>query len=177
MGYPRRALRLHAAATAITEHHGGEVPSAYDELLALPGIGDYTAAAIAAFAYGQRQVVLDTNVRRVLSRTVSGVEFPPRSVTRAERDLGATLLPEGRYARMNNVWFLPSCDTLLGWLRKLGFREAKLVDVTVTTTAEQRSTPWMTFQSLAECLDPADTSRTVEGYPAPRRAIVTALAP
>ncbi|MCX6401931.1 MAG: A/G-specific adenine glycosylase [Propionibacteriales bacterium] len=93
LGYPRRALRLHAAAVAITEHHGGEVPSSYDDLLALPGVGDYTAAAVAAFAHGQRQVVLDTNVRRVLARSVTGVEFPPRSVTRAERDLGAALLP------------------------------------------------------------------------------------
>lgn len=94
LGYPRRALRLHAAATAITEQHGGEVPASYDDLLALPGVGDYTAAAVAAFAHGQRQVVLDTNVRRVLARAVTGVEFPPRSVTRAERDLGAALLPE-----------------------------------------------------------------------------------
>ncbi|MEV5003351.1 A/G-specific adenine glycosylase [Nocardioides sp. LML1-1-1.1] len=94
LGYPRRALRLHAAALAITEQHDGLVPSSYDDLLALPGVGDYTAAAVAAFAYGQRQVVLDTNVRRVLARAVSGVEFPARSVNRAERDLGAALLPE-----------------------------------------------------------------------------------
>lgn len=94
LGYPRRALRLHAAAVAIAEDHGGVVPSSYDDLLALPGVGDYTAAAVAAFAYGQRQVVLDTNVRRVLARTVTGVEFPARSVNRAERDLGAALLPE-----------------------------------------------------------------------------------
>lgn len=93
LGYPRRALRLHAAATTITERHGGEVPSSYDDLLALPGVGDYTAAAIAAFAHGQRQVVLDTNVRRVLARTVTGVEFPARSVTKDERALGAALLP------------------------------------------------------------------------------------
>lgn len=93
LGYPRRALRLHAAAVAITEQHGGEVPSAHADLLSLPGVGDYTAAAVAAFAYGQRQVVLDTNVRRVLARAVTGTEFPPRSVTRAERDLGADLLP------------------------------------------------------------------------------------
>ncbi len=93
LGYPRRALRLHAAAVAITDQHDGVVPDSYDDLLALPGIGDYTAAAIAAFAHGQRQVVLDTNVRRVLARTVTGVEFPARSVNRAERDLGAALLP------------------------------------------------------------------------------------
>ena len=77
LGYPRRALRLHAAATAIVAEHGGEVPAAYAELLALPGIGDYTASAIASFAFGQRHVVLDTNVRRVFARAVGGVEFPP----------------------------------------------------------------------------------------------------
>ena len=93
LGYPRRALRLHAAATAIVAEHGGEVPAAYAELLALPGIGDYTAAAIASFAYGQRHVVLDTNVRRVFARAVSGVEFPLTSVARAERELASALLP------------------------------------------------------------------------------------
>jgi A/G-specific adenine glycosylase len=93
LGYPRRALRLHAAATAIRDEHGGEVPADHDALRALPGVGDYTAAAIATFAYGRRHVVLDTNVRRVLARAVSGSEFPARSVTRAERDLAAGLLP------------------------------------------------------------------------------------
>jgi tRNA (mo5U34)-methyltransferase len=87
---------------------------------------------------------------------------------------GATLVPEGRYARMGNVWFLPSVDTLLGWLRKLGLVDTRLVDLTLTTTAEQRSTPWMRFHSLANFLDPADSNRTIEGHPAPRRAIITA---
>jgi len=90
---------------------------------------------------------------------------------------GATLVPEDRYARMGNVWFLPSVDTLLGWLRKLGFTDGELVDVTVTSTAEQRSTDWMRFQSLTDFLDPNDNTRTVEGHPAPRRAIVTARVP
>lgn len=94
LGYPRRALRLHAAATAIVERHGGQVPSSHEELLALPGVGDYTAAAIASFGFGQRHVVLDTNVRRVLARAVTGVEFPANSVSRAERDLAASLLPD-----------------------------------------------------------------------------------
>jgi tRNA (mo5U34)-methyltransferase len=94
-----------------------------------------------------------------------------------EGALGDTLLPEGRYARMGNVWFLPSTDTLLSWLRKLGFVDAQLVDVCVTTPEEQRSTEWMTFHSLANFLDPEDTSKTIEGYPAPRRAIVTARLP
>ncbi|HET9420207.1 MAG TPA: A/G-specific adenine glycosylase [Nocardioides sp.] len=98
LGYPRRALRLHAAATAIVERHGGAVPASYDDLLELPGVGDYTAAAIATFAYGRRHVVLDTNVRRVLVRAVSGVEFPGRSPTRAERAVAADLLPDDETA-------------------------------------------------------------------------------
>lgn len=94
LGYPRRALRLHAAATAIVDQHGGHVPEDYHELLALPGVGDYTAAAVASFAFQRRHVVLDTNVRRVLARTVRGVEFPATAVTRAERDLASSLLPD-----------------------------------------------------------------------------------
>ena len=94
LGYPRRALRLHAAATAMVERHDGEVPASYDDLLALPGVGDYTAAAIASFAFGQRHVVLDTNVRRVLTRAVSGRELPAPAVTRAERDVATSLLPD-----------------------------------------------------------------------------------
>ena len=94
LGYPRRALRLHAAARAIVDRHDGQVPASYDALRALPGIGDYTAAAVASFAYRQRHAVLDTNVRRVLARAVSGTEFPPVAVTRAERELATRLLPE-----------------------------------------------------------------------------------
>ncbi len=93
LGYPRRALRLHAAATTIVAEHGGEVPSDREALLALPGVGEYTAAAIASFAFGRRHVVLDTNVRRVLARAVSGVELPAPAVTKAERDQAAALLP------------------------------------------------------------------------------------
>lgn len=98
LGYPRRALRLHAAATVIRDSHDGSVPETYEELLELPGVGDYTAAAIASFAFGRRQVVLDTNVRRVLARTLTGSEFPAASVNRAERDLAAAVLPEPEVA-------------------------------------------------------------------------------
>ena len=94
LGYPRRALRLHACAVAITHEHGGEVPDSYEELRALPGVGDYTAAAIASFAFGRSHAVLDTNVRRVLGRAVSGIEFPAPSVTKAERELATSLVPE-----------------------------------------------------------------------------------
>ncbi len=93
LGYPRRALRLHAAAVAIVERHGGEVPAEHEALLALPGVGEYTAAAVAAFAFGQRHVVLDTNVRRVLARALSGEGAVPASTTAAERRLAAEILP------------------------------------------------------------------------------------
>ena len=94
LGYPRRALNLHAAAVEITEHHGGIVPSSVDELLTLPGIGDYTARAVAAFAYGERHPVVDTNVRRVIARAVIGQAIAAPPSTR--RDLAAMeeLLPE-----------------------------------------------------------------------------------
>ncbi len=86
------------------------------------------------------------------------------------------LLPAGRYARMGNVWFLPSVAALTGWLARLGFAGIEVVDVTATTVAEQRTTSWMPRESLAEALDPRDAGRTVEGYPAPVRAIVIATA-
>ncbi len=95
LGYPRRALRLHAAATAIVTDHDGALPMSYDELLSLPGIGDYTAAAVLAFAHKQRIPVLDTNVRRVLARIGSGIALPASSgPTRSERDLLTEALPE-----------------------------------------------------------------------------------
>ncbi|MEI7030488.1 A/G-specific adenine glycosylase [Streptomyces pratensis] len=94
LGYPRRALRLHGAAQAITERHGGDVPSEHAQLLALPGIGEYTAAAVASFAYGQRHAVLDTNVRRVFARAASGIQYPPNATTAAERKLARALLPD-----------------------------------------------------------------------------------
>ena len=92
LGYPRRALRLHEAAKAVTERHGGVVPDDPDQLLALPGVGAYTARAVPAFAYGRRHPVVDTNVRRVVARAVAGQAAPPPSTA---RDLAAmaALLP------------------------------------------------------------------------------------
>jgi A/G-specific adenine glycosylase len=93
LGYPRRALRLHEAATIITSKHGGEVPADITALRELPGVGGYTAAAIAAFAYGQRHPVLDTNVRRVLARLITGQQYPQNSASVAEQALAQSLLP------------------------------------------------------------------------------------
>ena len=94
LGYPRRALRLHAAAVAIRDQHGGEVPDNYDELLGLPGVGNYTAAAVAAFAFGRRETVVDTNIRRVHARLISGSALPAPALTAAEMRLAEALLPE-----------------------------------------------------------------------------------
>ncbi|MGH8548731.1 MAG: tRNA 5-methoxyuridine(34)/uridine 5-oxyacetic acid(34) synthase CmoB [Methylococcales bacterium] len=87
---------------------------------------------------------------------------------------GHTLLPEDRYAMMRNVWFIPSCPTLSVWLKRCGFNNIRLIDLTSTTSDEQRSTGWMRFHSLPEFLDPSDKSLTREGLPAPKRAIFIA---
>jgi A/G-specific adenine glycosylase len=98
LGYPRRALNLHAAAVVITEQHGGVVPSDVSELLALPGVGEYTARAVSVFAYGMRHPVVDTNVRRVIARAIDGQESVGPPSTR--RDLAAmeALLPASEEA-------------------------------------------------------------------------------
>ena len=94
LGYPRRALWLHAAAVQITEQHGGVVPADIDELLALTGIGDYTARAVAAFAYGQRHPVVDTNTRRVIARAITGFGEPAPPSRGRDLDAMSALLPE-----------------------------------------------------------------------------------
>lgn len=87
---------------------------------------------------------------------------------------GQVLVPASRYARMNNVWFLPSVDELQHWLRRCGFQQIRVVDINRTTIEEQRSTEWMPFESLEQCLDPQHPDKTVEGYPAPLRAVLLA---
>ncbi|WP_024297858.1 tRNA 5-methoxyuridine(34)/uridine 5-oxyacetic acid(34) synthase CmoB [Methylomicrobium lacus] len=88
--------------------------------------------------------------------------------------LGETLLPEDRYANMRNVWFIPSLATLESWLRRCRFGNIRVVDITLTSLEEQRRTEWMPFQSLPDFLDPNDPALTIEGLPAPKRAIVLA---
>lgn len=95
LGYPRRALRLRECAQTIVDEHGGVVPSTEGQLLALPGIGHYTAAAVIAFGFGGRSLVLDTNIRRVIAR-LHGEALPPPTLTKGERERAAALLPDGR---------------------------------------------------------------------------------
>jgi A/G-specific adenine glycosylase len=93
LGYPRRALRLHETATIVTRDGNGQIPSSLEALLALPGVGKYTAAAVAVFAFGRRHPVLDTNVRRVLTRLTSARQYPGPQPSAAEYRLAESLLP------------------------------------------------------------------------------------
>lgn len=87
------------------------------------------------------------------------------------------LVPKDRYAQMRNVWFLPSVAALRLWLERCGFKDVQVLDTTVTTSQEQRQTPWMHFDSLTHFLDPNDPSKTIEGYPGPVRAVLRGTAP
>ena len=90
---------------------------------------------------------------------------------------GYSLMPEARYAKMRNVWFIPSVETLELWLRRAGLGDISVIDINATSTQEQRATEWMRFESLADFLDPHDPTKTIEGYPAPRRATLIARKP
>ena len=108
LGYPRRALRLWESAAAMVERHDGQVPRDHDDLLALPGVGPYTAAAVASFAFGDPRTVVDTNVRRVLARTVSGTQHAAPALTAAEMRLADASMPADRDAA--NRWNAASME-------------------------------------------------------------------
>lgn len=94
LGYPRRALRLQECARVVAEEYANELPHTYEELVALPGVGDYTASAVLSFAFGERVAVIDTNIRRVLSRVFLGMESRGGTASRTERELAWCVLPE-----------------------------------------------------------------------------------
>ncbi|MFU0920850.1 tRNA 5-methoxyuridine(34)/uridine 5-oxyacetic acid(34) synthase CmoB [Kluyvera sichuanensis] len=94
-----------------------------------------------------------------------------------EGDENTVLVPGDRYAQMRNVYFIPSTLALKNWMEKCGFVDVRIVDMSVTSTEEQRRTEWMITESLADFLDPNDPSKTVEGYPAPLRAVLIARKP
>ncbi|MDT0176793.1 tRNA 5-methoxyuridine(34)/uridine 5-oxyacetic acid(34) synthase CmoB [Pantoea sp. RRHST58] len=110
------------------------------------------------------------------NQLVSGGELVLETLV-IEGDERDVLVPGERYAQMRNVYFIPSAPALKSWLEKCGFVDVKIVDYAVTSTDEQRRTSWMTSESLAEFLDPQDASKTVEGYPAPLRAVLVATKP
>jgi A/G-specific adenine glycosylase len=181
LGYPRRALRLHAAATAIVERHGGQIPAHHDELLALPGVGGYTAAAVASFAFGQRHAVLDTNVRRVLARTVGGQPYPAPALTVAETERARRLLPEA--AATAARWAVAVME--LGALICTA-RAPRCADCPVTGLCRWRAEGYPAYDGPARRGQAyAGTDRYVRGLilavlrasrdPVPRSAVVTAV--
>jgi A/G-specific adenine glycosylase len=149
LGYPRRALRLHECARVLVADHGGEVPADIEALLRLPGIGDYTARAVAAFAFGQRHPVIDTTVRRVLARVVLGqAEAGPVSVRRELTALAPLLPPEPAVAATFSVALMelgavictaraPRCDDCV-LAADCGWRQAGHPAYAGPTTAPQR---------------------------------------
>lgn len=102
LGYPRRALRLQECARVVANEYHNSLPRSYEELIALPGVGDYTASAVLSFAYGEQVAVIDTNIRRVLTRTFAGVESHGGSTTRADRELAAAVLPKSDFDAASN---------------------------------------------------------------------------
>lgn len=110
------------------------------------------------------------------NQLVSGGELVLETLV-IEGDDQQVLVPGDRYAQMRNVYFIPTTGALKNWLEKCGFVDVKIADYAITTVEEQRSTGWMTSDSLAAFLDPEDSSRTVEGYPAPLRAVLIAKKP
>ena len=122
----------------------------------------------------------DEHLRQLRSTLRDGGQLVLETLIVAEGAIkhneSGVLVPQQRYAGMRNVWHLPTCRILKQWLLAAGFDRVDNIDVSTTTTQEQRATEWTTNHSLAQCLDPADTSRTIEGYPAPKRAIFTAVA-
>jgi tRNA (mo5U34)-methyltransferase len=107
------------------------------------------------------------------NQLVSGGQLVLETIV-IDGDERAVLVPGERYAQMRNVWFLPSADALIQWLSRVGFVNIKKVDESTTSVEEQRATEWMTNHSLIDFLDPTDSTLTIEGYPAPKRAVFTA---
>jgi tRNA (mo5U34)-methyltransferase len=118
----------------------------------------------------------DAHLRELMGTLKPGGELVLETLV-APGDGDDVIVPQDRYARMRNVWHLPTVSRLCGWLGSAGFGSIRVVDVTVTTVREQRPTEWMTFESLAHALDPEDPALTIEGLPAPTRALVVANAP
>lgn len=138
---------------------------------ALPVTRPFDTALSMGVLYHRRSPL--EHLERIASHLRRGGELVLETLI-VDGDESTLLIPEGRYAGMRNVWFLPSVAMLRIWLARTGFDDIRLIDETVTTTAEQRPTAWMTFHSLAHALDPDDPARTVEGHPAPKRAVLIA---
>jgi len=148
------------------------VPLADHELLEQAGPFDVTLSM--GVLYHSQQPV--KHLRKLRETLVPGGQMLVETLI-IESDQCTALVPEGRYAKMKNIGSIPSLALLARWLEQAGLVDVEIVDVSPTTLAEQRRTEWMTFESLADFLDPHDLRRTIEGYPAPVRAVVAARRP
>ena len=140
----------------------------------LPQFGGFDTVFSLGVLYHQRSPI--DHLKELLSFAKPGGELVLETLI-VEGDQNTLLIPRDRYAKMANVWFIPSTSMLELMLRRAGFVDVKTVDVNVTSIEEQRATRWMKFQSLEDYLDPTDDTKTVEGYPAPARAVLVARKP
>ena len=140
----------------------------------LPAFNEFDSVFSLGVLYHRRSPV--DHLTELFSFLRSGGELILETLI-VEGDEHTMLVPEARYAKMANVWCIPATDLLEKLLLRTGFTNIRTVDITQTSTDEQRATPWMTFQSLEDFLDPDDNSKTIEGYPAPTRAILIANKP
>ena len=140
----------------------------------LPQFGGFDTVFSLGVLYHRRSPI--DHLKELLSFAKPGGELVLETLI-VEGDQNTLLIPRDRYAKMANVWFIPSTSMLELMLRRAGFIDVKTVDVNVTSLEEQRATSWMQFQSLEDYLDPTDKTKTIEGYPAPARAILVARKP
>lgn len=156
----------------LPDHPVDVLPIGIDDVPA--GLGVFDTVFSMGILYHRRSPLDHLSELRGLLR--SGGELVLETLV-IEGGPGEVLVPRDRYAQMRNVWFIPSCLSLEVWLVRMGFKNVRLIDVSPTTTLEQRRTDWMRFNSLPDFLDPSDPNKTIEGLPAPRRAIFIAEAP
>ena len=156
-------------------HFSGEIPN-FVLPLGIEDLPDTPVDLDTVFSMGVLYHRKDPlhHLKRIHSLLKSGGTMVLETLVLPKGSEESTLVPEDRYARMRNVWEIPGTKHLLDWVGEAGFRDARVVDVTATTTLEQKSTRWMRFDSLEQALDPVSPSLTVEGLPAPVRAIVIA---
>lgn len=173
----QRHLAQHLAVCRLLAAVPGRLPPFHLLPLALEDLpatgGRFDTVLSMGVIYHRRDPA--AHLRRLHGLLRPGGQLVLEGLVAAEREDAPLPIPDGRYAKMRNVWSIPAPDQLVRWVRDAGFREARVVDVTPTTVVEQRSTEWMRFESLADFLDPADSSRTVDGYPAPVRAVCVAI--
>lgn len=156
-------------------HFSGDIPN-YVLPLGIDDLPDRPVELDTVFSMGvlYHRKNPENHLERIFSLLKTGGVLVLESLVLPKGREQELLIPGDRYARMRNVWAVPGTDRLLDWVTAAGFKEAKVVDVTPTTSQEQRSTEWMRFESLEEALDPQREGFTIEGHPAPVRAIIVA---